>query len=76
MATIIPDQGIVHYNVTEDREEAVWIPLRLIGEKAPGRECVVEVRTMDGTASGKCLTLNLTLTPNPNPSLSSFILDI
>ncbi len=53
VATIGPDQGITHYNVTERLDESVWIPIRLTGQKGPGRECVVSVMTMDGTATGK-----------------------
>ncbi len=53
VAVVGPDLGVVHYNVTERLDDAVWIPIRLNGQKGPGRQCVVEVRTMDGTASGK-----------------------
>ena len=53
VAIVGPDQGIVHYNVTERLDEMVWIPIRLTGQKGPGRTCEVQVRTMDGTATGK-----------------------
>ena len=55
VATVGPDQGVVHYNVTERLDDSVWIPIRLSGQKGAGRQCEVEVRTMDGTASGKLL---------------------
>ena len=57
MALISTDPRVVHYNVTERLDDAVWIDLRLFGQKGPGRDCVVEVRTMDGTASGMFLSL-------------------
>ncbi len=55
VAVVGPDQGVVYYNVTERLDEFVWISLALNGQKGPGRQCEVEVRTMDGTADGKLL---------------------
>ncbi len=55
VAVIGSEQGVVYYNVTERLDDSVWISLRLNGEKGPGRQCEVEVRTMDGTADGKLL---------------------
>lgn len=52
VAIIRTDPRVTHYNVTERLDDAVWIPLILMGQKGPGRDCVVEVRTMDGSASG------------------------
>jgi hypothetical protein len=47
VATISADQ--IEYSVNEAND--LWITLHLDGQKGPGRECVVSVMTVDGTAT-------------------------
>ena len=51
VATISADQ--TEYWVNEG--ENLWITLHLDGQKGEGRECVVSVMTVDGTATGEHL---------------------
>ena len=38
---------------TVNEANDLWITLHIDGQKGPGRECVVTVMTVDGTAMGK-----------------------
>ena len=49
VATISADQ--IEYAVNEAND--LWITLHLDGQKGPGRECIVTVMTVDGSATGK-----------------------
>lgn len=51
VATISADQ--IDYIVNE--QDDLWITLHLDGQKGEGRECVVSVMTVDGTATGECM---------------------
>lgn len=48
-ATISADQTEYWVNEQDD----LWITLHLDGQKGEGRECVVSVMTVDGTATGE-----------------------
>ena len=57
VATISADE--IEYIVNE--QDDLWITLHLDGQKGEGRECVVSVMTVDGTATGKSLQLSTDL---------------
>ena len=52
VATISADQ--LEYWVNE--QDDLWITLHLDGQKGEGRECVVSIMTVDGTATGENCT--------------------
>ena len=49
VASVSADQTEYWVNEQED----LWITLHLDGQKGEGRECVVSVMTVDGTATGE-----------------------